>query len=107
PRARARGARAGHVIEARVARLADAAGIEREYWDALGARHELGERTARAILSSLGVDPAADTACVGVERGERDVTATARSPCYIPEALRNGRRVWGIAVQLDALRSSR
>lgn len=38
-------------------RLAAAAGIEPGYWDGLGARRDLTEATARALLASLGLDP--------------------------------------------------
>ncbi len=37
--------------------LATAAGIEPGYWDGLGARRDLTEATARALLSALGHDP--------------------------------------------------
>lgn len=38
-------------------RLAAAAGIEPGYWDGLGARRDLTEATARALLTALGLDP--------------------------------------------------
>ena len=43
-------------------RLATAAGIEPGYWDGLGARRDLTEPTARALLAALGHDPGADPA---------------------------------------------
>lgn len=41
-------------------RLALAAGIEDGYWDGLGIRRDLGERTARALLAALGHAPDGD-----------------------------------------------
>lgn len=41
-------------------RLARAAGIEEVYWDGLGIRRELGERTAAALLDALGFQASAD-----------------------------------------------
>ncbi len=43
-------------------RLATAAGIEPGYWDGLGARRDLTEPTARALLAALGHHAAADPA---------------------------------------------
>ena len=90
-------------------RLADAAGIEREYWDALGTHRPLDDETARAVLVAMGIDVDDPDAVLRALH-----SSAARSPpgstdgrCWIPDDLRNGGRLWGVSVQLYALRSSR
>ena len=95
-------------------RLADAAGIEREYWDALGTHRPLEEETARAVLVAMGFDVGDPEAAL------RDLQAlqtsqASSSPlpdsnagrCWIPDDLLRGGRRWGLSVQLYALRSRR
>jgi glycogen operon protein len=52
---RARGA-SGHALE----RLADAAGIQREWWSVGGERHEVSEDTKRALLSAMRLPASSD-----------------------------------------------
>ncbi len=114
-------------MNAALARLAAAAGIEPEYWDALGTRRELAEPTARAVLRALGFDPdraADDLDAQALSLAGSPSPAGAASPagspspagslatpapghCFIPESFAAGRRAWGIAVQLYSLRSAR
>lgn len=43
----------------------------------------------------------------GVEAGSDMLLVVAPDTCYVPDALADGNRVWGLAVQLYALRSAR
>lgn len=112
-------------------RLAAAGGIANEYWDALGVHHLLDEESARLLLRALGLDPdgdidaqcarlAAESAAsanaqvAGVGAGvdgsagaRPDANAAPPARCFIPDSLLNGRRIWGLSIQLYSLRSSR
>ena len=90
----------------RLQRLADAAGIERSYWDALGTHRELDEETACAVLRAMGISlddqPAIEPI---VEEAKAPLESAQR--CFISDDLAEGSRRWGLSVQLYALRSSR
>ena len=96
-----------------ILRLVQAAGIEQHYWDALGRQHRLEEASARALLAALGVDPEGNVEmqCALLAReNEAAAEAGRRSDvprCFVPTALAEGRRIWGLSIQLYALRSAR
>ena len=75
------------------------AGIERAYFDQFGDRHEASAETVRAIAAALGADGAVAAAPANENRSD--------APAYLPAALEAGRGIWGIALQLYALRSHR
>jgi len=92
-------------------RLADLAGIQREYISLMGPTVTAGAPALRATLAALGF-PAADDAAVA----ESLATAHPVDPgpmeapqgvgCYLPDWLREG-RCWGVACQVYSLRSAR
>jgi (1->4)-alpha-D-glucan 1-alpha-D-glucosylmutase len=65
--------------------------------DVWGRTHTIGPATRAALEQSLGPKRPARAAAVPAGGGR----------CHQPEALRNGRRVWGLAVQLYGIRSAR
>jgi len=71
------------------------AGIATSYRDVWGVQREVPESTLRALLVELG--PAASDPGAAASPGR----------CFLPDALKNGARLWGPAVQLYALRSER
>jgi (1->4)-alpha-D-glucan 1-alpha-D-glucosylmutase len=75
------------------------AGIERVYHDQFGARHEASAETVRAIAAALGNDAAPPASLATAQ------PLPARA--YLPAALDAGPGIWGIAVQLYALRGAR
>ncbi|MBL8381273.1 MAG: 4-alpha-glucanotransferase [Burkholderiales bacterium] len=91
-----------------LARLAADCGIEPGYWDGLGQRRDLSEDGARAIVAALGYPgPPAEELQRRASRTRVRGQPCAPSACHIAEDLQQGRRVWGLAVQLYALRSER
>jgi (1->4)-alpha-D-glucan 1-alpha-D-glucosylmutase len=75
------------------------AGIERAYLDQFGAPHEASAETVRAIAAALGNDTAPSAAPAAAQ------PLPARA--YLPAALESGPGIWGIAIQLYALRGAR
>ena len=91
-------------------RLADAAGIEREYWDALGTHRPLDLETAGTILSAMGLsinDVDGSIATLRASRIGPPSSSGNIQRCWIPDDLQSGVRKWGLSVQLYALRSAR
>jgi len=74
------------------------AGIETSYRDVRGVRREVPEASLRALLAEFGDD---------ADEWRRSEPLETQRPCYLPEPLKNGGRIWGPAVQLYALRSQR
>jgi (1->4)-alpha-D-glucan 1-alpha-D-glucosylmutase len=74
------------------------AGIETSYRDVWGVRREVPESSLRTLLADFGD---------GADEWRRSEPPEAQRPCYLPEPLKNGGRIWGPAVQLYALRSQR
>lgn len=72
-------------------RLAESLGIERGYHDVFGHWHPINEQTAARLVAALGEGGVAAPAAQGAE------------PVRAFQG--DGRRVWGLAVQLYALRS--
>ncbi len=89
----------GDDLEALCAR----AGIERAYFDQFGDRHEASAETVRAIAAALGLDGPGPAEPAPANENRPDAPARA----YLPPALEAGRGIWGIALQLYALRSDR
>lgn len=79
------------------------AGIERAYFDQFGNRHEASAETVRAIAAALGLDGLGPAEAEPANENRPDAPVRA----YLPAALEAGRGIWGIAVQLYALRSPR
>ncbi|MFN0163063.1 MAG: 4-alpha-glucanotransferase [Burkholderiales bacterium] len=91
-----------------LARLAADCGVEPGYWDGLGQRRDLTEAGARAIVTALGYPgPAAEELQRRANQRRTRFVPPSPPTCHIPEDLKQGRRVWGLAVQLYALRSAR
>ena len=99
-----------------LARLVRAAGIDSEYWDALGQHHVLDATSAVPLLRALGLDPDGDVdaqcALLAAEAAAHatppDLAHAGPAPrCFIPRTLADGRRIWGLSVQLYSLRSAR
>src|SRR5207244_4383915 len=59
-----------------------------------------------AVLRALGFDLDADIEAQIAAAADIARTTPVPSRCYIPDSLQNGRRVWGLAIQLYSLRSS-
>jgi (1->4)-alpha-D-glucan 1-alpha-D-glucosylmutase len=83
--------------------LCTRAGIERAYFDQFGNPHEASDETVRAIAAALGVDGVAPLPAAPANENQPGAPAQA----YLPPALETGPGIWGIAVQLYALRSPR
>jgi 4-alpha-glucanotransferase len=92
-------------------RLAEAYGISLGYMSEAGDYRHVSERAKKGILAAMGVaveterDIASSLAAAPAERAH-DVLAPARSRCFVPDWLRQG-RAWGITCQLYGLRSAR
>lgn len=82
-----------------LAQRAAACGIEPGYHDIWGRWREASDQTVHGLLAVLAGDPEAPAA--------DEAMPPAVPPCHWPPALEQGRRVWGFAVQLYALRSAR
>jgi (1->4)-alpha-D-glucan 1-alpha-D-glucosylmutase len=91
--------------------LADACGIAHEYHDIWGGHHLTTDSTRQDLLAAMHFDMTRDPAALLAE------FASARKPppqlpacpdrCYQPEALHEGKRLWGLTVQLYGVRSRR
>ena len=90
----------GNPHDAGLDALCARAGIERAYLDQFGARHEASAKTVRAMAAALGTDAAPPEAF-----GETTPAPPLRA--YLPAALDSGPGIWGIAIQLYALRGAR
>jgi glycogen operon protein len=87
--------------------LADAAGVEREWWGLDGIGRRASPDTLRAILAGMGL-------AVGSTAQARDSLSYLKArtrpvprhatPCYQPPALAEDRRLFGLAAHLYALR---
>jgi glycogen operon protein len=88
-----------------LARLAYAAGITTTWHEVDGTAHAVPRETVCAVLRAL--DLPAETAAQArdsVARVAAPTTVPDASACFLPEALGNGGRRFGIAAQLYALR---
>jgi glycogen operon protein len=86
--------------------LAYAAGIQPVWWTVQGERYEVSIATKRALLAAMGL--AADTAS-DVAESLRHLRSIAQPPaderkCFLTPALAQGRKIFGLAAHLYALR---
>lgn len=80
-------------------RLAEALGIAPGFHDIDGAWHETSSETKRTLMAAMENR--------APERSHAAVPIQELGPCYLPAPLRAGARIWGLTVQLYALRSQR
>ena len=99
-----------------LARLAAASGIAPDWWDLSGRHHVVGADTTHALLEAMAVD--ARTTGQARERLAELAEAHERRPlivtreggpdaprsCFLPPELRAGKRFFGLATHLYALR---
>lgn len=95
-----------------LARLAARFGIEDAYWDIWGGYHPTSTYTRQALLAAMHLPPAriaADPEGLLAELGASNPPAAAEQTpqAYLPPALANGARRWGLNIQLYGLRSRR
>ncbi len=95
-------------------RLAERLGIADAYHDIWGHRHPTAAYTQQALLAAMHLPPeriADDPAGLLADLPEQEMTPflPPGSPerCHTPAAISSGRRLWGLTVQLYALRSQR
>lgn len=117
--------------------LCEKAGIQRYYVDVWGKRHDVPEETLETLLEAIGLDdassplPAIHVVKAGRQQevlhkgapiclpalpigyhhltheGEELFVISAPQKCWLPEQMRNGKRIWGISTQLYGVRSRR
>ena len=93
-------------------RLAAAAGIAADWWDVGGTRHVVDDDTQRALLAAMGFpaatrdDVRSHLAALAARRAAAADGDQTAARCYLPDALRNGTRRFGLAAHLYALRRS-
>ena len=96
----------------RIERLATLVGFAPGYHDAFGRWTSPAPADLEALLSGLGYslrdNAAVDAAIADLERAGQTVARPGAgvTRCFLPEPLRHGERLWGIAVQLYTLRSA-
>lgn len=96
-----------------LAALAAACGIEDGYWDIWGSYHPTSTYTRQALLAAMRLpieQIAHDPAQLRAEL-QQDEVPPAQIPAlpsaYLPTPIAQGRRLWGVNVQLYGLRSRR
>ena len=93
-------------------RLATRHGLALTYTDQFGVERAPSAETKRALLQAIGV-PAGDDDDIANSLAEAPppppagLAAPEGLSCFVPDCLRDGRRVWGIALQLYQVRSDR
>jgi glycogen debranching enzyme len=89
--------------------LARAAGIQPEWWEVNGTHHAVTIETKRSLLEAMNLPLATgNEARAGIAQfGAAKTDAPAPAACYLPESLLSGRRVFGLAAHLYALRDKR
>ena len=75
------------------------AGIVPVYWDALGVMRSAPEGTVERLLASLQASRSSSAVPA------RAVLQQGKDGCFCPAWMSEGRRLWGVAVQLYSLRS--
>jgi glycogen operon protein len=102
--------RAQCVSGATLARLAEAAGIQPIWWTVDGASHEVSEETKRHLLEAMRLPVGSEGQAresleqLAEEQARRTRRRGAADPCFLPEGVRAGRRLFGVAAQLYSLR---
>ena len=100
----------GGIDDATLDRVAAAAGIEPNWWDIAGERHDVAADTKRALLAAMGleVDSADDARerlrTLAAVRDDSGASGADAARAYLPESLRSGARRFGLAAQLYAMR---
>jgi glycogen operon protein len=90
-------------------RLAAAAGIAADWWDISGGRHIVSSDTTHALLDAMGLTARSTgeardhLAMLAVARERRRSMPTA-ARCFLPAEFRAGKRFFGLAAHLYALR---
>ena len=94
--------------------LAERLGIAADYHDIWGHRHVTATYTQQALLAAMHLpedriadDPAGLLAEYPVQDAQPFLPPDTPARCHIPAAIRAGRRLWGLTVQLYSLRSQR
>jgi (1->4)-alpha-D-glucan 1-alpha-D-glucosylmutase len=94
--------------------LADRCGIAREYHDIWGGHHPTATYTRQALLAAMHfpaarvVDAPAGLLAELPSSSERCfLPAGSPARCHMPAAMEQGKRLWGLTVQLYSLRSQR
>jgi glycogen operon protein len=89
--------------------LAEAAGIQPVWWTVAGERHDVGIETKRALLAAMGLGSSS-----GKEVAESlgHLQGIIKAPpeekkCYLSAALAAGKKIFGLAAHLYALRGSK
>lgn len=86
--------------------LADAAGIQPVWWTVAGERHDVSVETKRALLAALGLGFSSGAEVAeSLDRLQRIAKAPPEeAKCYLSPALAEGRKIFGLAAHLYALR---
>lgn len=94
--------------------LADLFGIADGYHDIWGVYHPTATCTRQALLTAMHLPPARVADDPAGLLAELETTASppclptdAIRHCFVPDAIREGRRLWGLTVQLYSVRSKR
>jgi (1->4)-alpha-D-glucan 1-alpha-D-glucosylmutase len=94
--------------------LAERLGIAADYHDIWGHRHVTATYTQQALLAAMHLpderiadDPAGLLAEYPLQDAQPFLPPDTPARCHVPAAIRAGRRLWGLTVQLYSLRSQR
>jgi hypothetical protein len=89
-----------------LAKLANACGIAREYHDIWGGLHPTTDSARRDLLAAMHFDLTRDPAALLTEwqaeqRKRKGLpTIETATRCFLPSALQDDGRLWGLSVQL-------
>ncbi len=89
--------------------LAEVAGVQSVWWTVAGERHDVSIETRRALLAAMGLDISTGKSvgeCFDRLQGIAKA-AEAESKCYLSPAIAEGRKIFGLAAHLYALRGSK
>jgi glycogen operon protein len=89
--------------------LADAAGIQPVWWTVQGERFEVSIATKRALLAAMGLSAATAGDVAESLRRLRMIAepAAEERKCFLTPALAQGRKIFGLAAHLYALRGKK
>ncbi|MGE0242057.1 MAG: glycogen debranching protein GlgX, partial [Parvibaculaceae bacterium] len=88
--------------------LAEAAGIQPVWWTVAGERHDVSIATKRALLAAMGLDVSSGRSIGESFARLRKVAQREQDEkkCYLSPALAEGKKIFGLAAHLYALRGS-
>ncbi|MFZ5675645.1 MAG: glycogen debranching protein GlgX [Pseudomonadota bacterium] len=88
--------------------LAEEAGIQPIWWTVDGERHEVSLATKRALLAAMGLAVATGGDVADSRRRLRAIVGPApdERTCFLEPALEQGRKIFGLAAHLYALRGT-